>query len=208
MTAKQAARKFHFPTLTPAEVQAIPFLRFHEISEILEDQNHHSENTLFHALRYGDEADVREGRAILAGHQAAGHLTPQLANRRAALTSKLIADPAIPQAPAQMNPQIVEVIAKLKESISRLESTVRADGWQPGYLANCKATITSYQHQVTKWEAELAATPATPPTVTIPQDLFEKIAVALYGASTHPAMPEAARSRYFELFEQSCEIPP
>ena len=55
------------------------------------------------------------------------------------------------------NQQIVEVIARLQENISRLEATIQMRCWQKGYVANCNATIASYKEQIAKWELELAA---------------------------------------------------
>lgn len=55
------------------------------------------------------------------------------------------------------NQQVFEVIARLQENISRLETTIRMSCWQKGYVANCNATIASYKEQIAKWEMELAA---------------------------------------------------
>ena len=45
------------------------------------------------------------------------------------------------------------IAARLKENIARLETTIRLNCWQKGYVANCKAAIASYAAEIAKLEA-------------------------------------------------------
>ncbi len=56
---------------------------------VLEDQNHHPENVILMALRYGDAGDVAEARKLLEEQIAAGGLAGDMYERRKALHMKL-----------------------------------------------------------------------------------------------------------------------
>jgi hypothetical protein len=105
LTPRQAAQHYDFTTLDKVHVRNLSFLEFNAISDVLEDCNQHSENTVFLACRVGTDADIEEAREILLSHRAARYLTPHLSERRHALLSKLSgipdetpAEKAIPRA--------------------------------------------------------------------------------------------------------------
>jgi hypothetical protein len=120
-----------FLTLEPETVRAIPSPRFLKMSDILEDWNHHTENTVFLALRAGTENDIREAREILVGHHYAKELTPELSRRRHALLSKLSGldiDPQPLPPPAPVTVTIpLDLLQRLTSACLGLGSA--APGW-------------------------------------------------------------------------------
>jgi len=72
-----------------AEARALSSGEFAAIYERLEDANAHQYCLLLDAKRTGSAADVTEARAIMDAHHEAGHMTPELSARRAALADKL-----------------------------------------------------------------------------------------------------------------------
>ena len=41
---------------------------------------------------------------------------------------------------------------EIKENITRLESTIKSNSWNKGYIENCKAQLSAYKSQLVKLE--------------------------------------------------------
>jgi hypothetical protein len=77
--------------VSPEVVRALDEKAFNAVIEELTDYNHHGAVVVLQARRKGTAAQITEAEQIMQEQESAGHLTPQLAERRDALEAELMA---------------------------------------------------------------------------------------------------------------------